>query len=86
MMLYVSVRREINIMRQLCHPRLVRLFEVIDTQSHIYMVMEYMSSGDLFNHLAANILHEDVARHFFQQVSYKGFYIFRSGQLRETKL
>lgn len=65
----ISVRKEINIMRQLDHPHIVRLFEVIDTPSNVYVVMEYMSSGEMFYYLTENgKLHEDEARRLFQQV------------------
>ncbi|KAK6120447.1 hypothetical protein DH2020_045811 [Rehmannia glutinosa] len=64
-----KVRREIHIMRQLFHPHVVRLFEVIETPSHVYVVMEYMNSGELFYYLTENgKLHEDEARRFFQQI------------------
>ncbi|KAL0404767.1 UNVERIFIED_CONTAM: SNF1-related protein kinase catalytic subunit alpha KIN10 [Sesamum radiatum] len=64
-----KVRREINIMKQLFHPHIVRLFEVIDTPSYVYVVMEYMSSGELFYYLTEKgKLHEDEARRFFQQI------------------
>ncbi|KAI3444277.1 hypothetical protein Pfo_000942 [Paulownia fortunei] len=64
-----KVRREINIMRQLFHPHIVRLFEVIDTPSNVYVVMEYMNSGELFYYLTEHgKLHEDEARCFFQQI------------------
>ena len=56
-------------MRQLSHPHIVRLFEVIETTSHIYVVMEYMNSGELFYYITEKgRLNEDEARHFFQQV------------------
>lgn len=65
----VAVRKEINIMRQLCHPHIVRLFEVIDTPAKVYVVMEYMNSGELFYYLTEKgKLHEDEARRLFQQV------------------
>lgn len=65
----VSVRREINILRLLSHPHVVRLFEVIETPTTIYMVMEYMDSGELFDHITEHgRLHEAEARYFFQQV------------------
>lgn len=65
----VLVRREINILRLLSHPHVVRLYEVIETRANIYMVMEYMNSGDLYDFIIENVrLEEDEARHFFQQV------------------
>ncbi|KAI3760700.1 hypothetical protein L1987_51098 [Smallanthus sonchifolius] len=63
------VKREIKIMRLLSHPHIVRLFEVIETQSTIYLVMEYMNSGELFDYITENRrLEENLARHFFQQI------------------
>ncbi|XP_073132041.1 SNF1-related protein kinase catalytic subunit alpha KIN10-like isoform X1 [Henckelia pumila] len=64
-----KVRKEINIMRQLFHPHVVRLFEVIDTPTKVYVVMEYMNSGELFYYITEHgRLEEDEARHFFQQI------------------
>lgn len=62
-------RTEINIMRQLFHPHIVRLFEVIDTPTNVYIVMEYMESGELYYYIKKHFrLHEDEARHLFQQI------------------
>jgi serine/threonine protein kinase len=46
-----SAQREIDLMKTLHHPNLVRLFEVIDdtSSSSIFLVMEFMNQGDLQN-------------------------------------
>lgn len=63
------VKREINILRLFSHPHIVRLYEVIETRTKIYVVMEYMNSGELFDYITENDrLQEDEARHFFQQI------------------
>ncbi|PWA61105.1 serine/threonine-protein kinase, SIK1/2, KA1 domain/Ssp2 [Artemisia annua] len=63
------VNREIKIMRLLSHPHIVRLYEVIETQSTIYVIMEYMNSGELFYYIITNgRLEENEARHYFQQI------------------
>ncbi len=36
------VRREIKILRLFMHPHIIRLYEVIETPSDIYVVMEYV--------------------------------------------
>ncbi|XP_057786202.1 SNF1-related protein kinase catalytic subunit alpha KIN10-like [Salvia miltiorrhiza] len=64
-----KVRKEMNIMRQLDHPHIVRLLEVIDTPEKVYVVMEYMNSGELFYYLTEKgKLHEHEARRLFQQI------------------
>ncbi len=37
-----AVRREIKILRLFMHPHIFRLYEVIETPSDIYVVMEYV--------------------------------------------
>ncbi|KAG2500353.1 hypothetical protein HYH03_001927 [Edaphochlamys debaryana] len=64
-----KVRREIKILRLFMHPHIIRLYEVIETPSDIYVVMEYVKSGELFDYIVEKgRLGEDEARHFFQQI------------------
>ena len=37
--------REVDIMKRLDHPNIVKLFEVIDTDKTLYLVMEYANGG-----------------------------------------
>lgn len=64
-----KVRREIKILRLFMHPHIIRLYEVIETQTDIYVVMEYVKSGELFDYIVEKgRLQEDEARRFFQQI------------------
>lgn len=64
-----KVRREIKICRLFVHPHVIRLYEVIEIQSDIYVVMEYVKRGELFDYIVEKgRLAEDEARHFFQQI------------------
>lgn len=42
------ITREIHILKLLNHPNIIRLFEVIDTQKHIYLIMEFADGGGLW--------------------------------------
>jgi len=62
-----TVRREIRILRLLMHPHM--MYEVIETSSDIFVVMEYIKSGELFDYIVEKgRLLEDEARRCFQQV------------------
>lgn len=70
-----AVRREIKILRLFMHPHIIRLYEVIETPTDIYLVMEYVNSGELFDYIVEKgRLQEDEARNFFQQVCFFFFY------------
>jgi len=69
MNMHEKIRREINILQFLSHPHVIRLYELIDTPSDIFMVMEYVQGGELFDHIVHKLrLKEEEARRFFQQI------------------
>lgn len=64
-----KVRREINILHLCTHPHIIRLYEVIDTPTDIFLVNEYVSGGELFDHIVSKgRLSADEARNFFHQI------------------
>lgn len=63
------VRREIKILRLFMHPQIIRLYEVIETTSDIYVVIEYVKSGELFDYIVEKGgLQEGEGRNFIQQM------------------
>ena len=64
-----KVRREIKILKLFYHPHIIRLYEVIYTPTDIYMVMEFVPGGELFDFIVSNgRLFEPRARAMFQQL------------------
>ncbi|KAI0033335.1 CAMK/CAMKL/AMPK protein kinase [Vararia minispora EC-137] len=62
------VQREVDYMRALRHPHIIKLYEVISTHTDIIIVLEY-AGGELFNYIVANgRMTESQARRFFQQI------------------
>ncbi|CAA6673607.1 unnamed protein product [Spirodela intermedia] len=64
-----KVRREMKILKLFMHPHIIRLYEVIETHTDIYVVMEYVANGELFDFIVEKgRLQEHEARCFFQQI------------------
>ncbi|KAL0281085.1 UNVERIFIED_CONTAM: hypothetical protein PYX00_002182 [Menopon gallinae] len=64
-----KIFREVQIMMQLRHPHIIRLYQVMETEKMIYLVTEYASGGEIFDYLVANgRMSEDEARRIFHQI------------------
>ncbi|XP_064109491.1 MAP/microtubule affinity-regulating kinase 3-like isoform X15 [Macrobrachium nipponense] len=61
--------REVRIMKILDHPNIVKLFQVIETEKTLYLVMEYASGGEVFDYLVFHgRMKEKEARAKFRQI------------------
>jgi serine/threonine protein kinase len=67
--LTVNVRREIAIMKALNHKNIVNLREVLSSKSKLYIVMDLVRGGELFEMIERKgELDEKLARKYFQQL------------------
>ena len=65
------VEREIKILKKVNHPNVVRLFEVIDTPTRLFLVMDLSERGSLLDFVKSRKkLTEAVARPMFLQIMY----------------
>ncbi|KAI0746748.1 hypothetical protein C8Q80DRAFT_1345139 [Daedaleopsis nitida] len=83
-----SLTREIHHHRQLHHPHVTQLYEVIATESSIWLVTELCSGGELFDYLAEKgRLTEDETRVLFGQLCLAVAYVHEKGIVhRDLKL
>ncbi|XP_022768513.1 CBL-interacting serine/threonine-protein kinase 8-like isoform X3 [Durio zibethinus] len=73
-----QIKREISIMKLVRHPYVVRLHEVIASRTKIYIILEFITGGELFDKIADGKLvimqihngrlSEAEARRYFQQL------------------
>ncbi|EKF28042.1 serine/threonine protein kinase, putative,protein kinase, putative [Trypanosoma cruzi marinkellei] len=64
-----QLKREIAVMKMLHQPNIIELREVMQTTNHIYLVLELVTGGELFDRIAAaKRFDEPTARHYFHQL------------------
>ncbi|XP_055802796.1 CBL-interacting serine/threonine-protein kinase 23 [Solanum dulcamara] len=64
-----QIKREISTMKLIRHPNVIRMYEVMASKSKIYIVLEFVTGGELFDKIASKgRLKEDEARKYFQQL------------------
>jgi protein-serine/threonine kinase len=83
-----KIYREISILRDLAHPNIVRLHEMVETDRHIGIIMEYASGGELFDYILNNrYLKDNSARRLFAQLVSGVGYLHKKGIVhRDLKL
>ena len=52
-----TVKNEVNILKQLNHENIMKLYEVIDTPSYLYLVLEYINGGSLLDVIKKENIH-----------------------------
>lgn len=61
--------RECALLKQMDHPFISDLFEIIEDPENYYLIMEYVDHGNMLNYVNTNgRLSEDRARHYFCQL------------------
>ncbi|KAF5338390.1 hypothetical protein D9611_012511 [Ephemerocybe angulata] len=65
----LSVEREIVVMKLINHPNIMRLYDVWETSTDLYLILEYVQGGELFDYLCnKGRLPTEEALSYFQQI------------------
>ncbi|RMZ85930.1 hypothetical protein DV736_g6516, partial [Chaetothyriales sp. CBS 134916] len=83
-----KIYREISILQDLAHPNIVRLHEMVETERHIGIILEYASGGELFDYILNHrYLKDPAARRLFAQLVSGVGYLHKKGIVhRDLKL
>ncbi|KAG4138513.1 hypothetical protein ERO13_D07G139000v2 [Gossypium hirsutum] len=64
-----QIKNEISTMKLIKHPNVIKIFEVMASKTKIYIVIEFVNGGELFDKIARHgRLKEDEARSYFHQL------------------
>ena len=64
-----KVHNEVTILKSLTHPNIIRLWDVVEVSSHLYIILEYANGGELFeNVVQQSKLPEERAKLYFYQI------------------
>ncbi len=69
------LHHEVRVMKLIRHPHIVRLYQVVDTASKLFLILEWGQGGDLYEYITKHgRLTEDKARAVFRQIVKALFY------------
>ncbi|KAJ6408808.1 hypothetical protein OIU84_008496 [Salix udensis] len=64
-----QIKREVATMKRIKHPNVVRLYEVMGSKTKIFIVLEFVTGGELFDKIVNHgRMREDEARGYFHQL------------------
>ena len=64
-----TISKEINILKSLDHPNIIKVYEFYKTEKYIYIINELCTGGELFDKIVeVKYFSEDVARNIMRQL------------------
>ena len=74
------LKKEIKILKSIRHKNIIQLFDIMESKTNLYFVLEYCKGGELFDYIVKNKrLKETEACIFFQQIINGVEYLHKQG-------
>ena len=74
------LKKEIKILKSIRHKNIIQLFDIMESKTNLYFVIEYCKGGELFDYIVKNkSLNEGEACVFFQQIINGVEYLHKQG-------
>ncbi|KAM0439670.1 hypothetical protein ACHAPT_000762 [Fusarium lateritium] len=65
----MAIEREVAILKLIEHPNIMKLYDIWENRSEVYLILEYIDQGDLFTFInMKGRLSEEVSVYFFRQM------------------
>ncbi|KHN98813.1 Serine/threonine-protein kinase domain protein [Metarhizium album ARSEF 1941] len=65
----MAIEREVAILKLIEHPNIMKLYDIWENRSEIYLILEYIDQGDLFTFInSRGRLPEELSIYFFRQM------------------
>ncbi|KAF4992357.1 hypothetical protein FGRMN_7213 [Fusarium graminum] len=65
----MAIEREVAILKLIEHPNIMKLYDIWENRSEVYLILEYVDQGDLFTFInTEGRLSEEVSVFFFRQI------------------
>ncbi|KAF9772017.1 hypothetical protein IL306_010333 [Fusarium sp. DS 682] len=65
----MAIEREVAILKLIEHPNIMKLYDIWENRSEVYLILEYIDQGDLFTFInMKGRLSEEVSVFFFRQI------------------
>ena len=66
---YIRINREIEMLKSLNHPNVIKIYKILEDSKTFYIIMEYCQNGELFNRIVQKQhLNENEAAFFYYQL------------------
>lgn len=63
-----QILREVEILKRVNHPNIIKYEDIVDSDRYLYIILELVKGGDLFEKLEDGPIEEDEARNIFIQI------------------
>lgn len=63
-----QIMREVEILKKVNHPNIIKYEDIVDSERYLYIILELVKGGDLFEKLEDGPIEENEARQIFVQI------------------
>ena len=63
-----KVEREVKVLKLLNHPNIMKMHDVMQTSTHLFIILEFLGSGELYDVVSQSLLSPEESFRYFYQI------------------